>query len=159
MGLASALAAIITRLPVGVKGAIGPENLKVHDLPPRVVFVPRREPWGPSETVGADPRQMYTRECGVQCYLWGADYDATETLINQVVTAIHGYTYGSEVGKYGEWDPGSDGLVKLGRLYVFDAMIKVPVFETPQDFTTGTVTSIPETPVLVVGAPPADSPG
>jgi hypothetical protein len=159
MGLINALNAVIAKLPGGIGTFVGPEFLKQHNLPPRIVFVPRREPWGPTENVGSDPRQLYTRACGVQCFLWGADYAATETLINQFVTALHAYAYGSEVGEFGEWDPAADGLVKTGRLYVLDVMLKVPVVETPSTWTTGPVTSIPETPVLVVGAPPHDSSG
>jgi hypothetical protein len=148
-------------LPTGTSSLVGPEFVKdLGTKPPRVVWVPNRERMEPADNPGSDPRQLATRAAGVQVHVWGSDYDATETLLNQVISAIHNsaqlwgaYKLTGEAG----WLALDGRFTVLGRCYVFEVEFLIPVVEGP--YTTGLVTSIPETGVLVVGVPPTDSNG
>jgi hypothetical protein len=161
LALKAILTDIISHLPGGTASLIGPEF--VRDLatkPPRVIWIPGKDRWVAPDDPGADPRPLWTRAAGVEVHIWGADYDATEDLINGVATAIHegsqlwgGYAAVGDAG----W-PTLDGrFTALGRLYVMNVEFFIPV--TAQPFTRGLVTSIPQTGVLVTGVPPTDSNG
>jgi hypothetical protein len=155
VSLSQVIRRVTALLPQGVKTMVGPEHLKTHDAPPRVIWVPSRDRYGPPESTGADPRQLRTRLAGCEVHVWGRDYDATEGLLNLVQAAIHTVAYGcyaleTEAG----WLALEGPLQNLGRAYVFHAVFKLPVTAAPA--TLGQVTSIPQTQLLHAGEPPHD---
>jgi hypothetical protein len=158
MSLGSVIHQISALLPPGTKSVVGPEHLKAHDAPPRVVWVPSRDRYGPPESTGANPRSLRTRLAGCEVHVWGADYDATEALLNLVQAAIHYVTYGSYQLDQGDagWLALDGPLQNLGRAYVFHVVFKIPVTEAPMK--TAPVKSIPQTQVIALGSPPRDEP-
>ncbi len=144
---------VMTRLPQGVKTQIGPEYLRSHDAPPRVIWVPSRDRYGPPMSTGADPRQLRTRLAGCEVHVWERDYEAVEVLLNLVQAAIHAVAYGCySIEAEAGWLALDGPLQHLGRVYVFHAVFMIPVTAAPA--TTGKVVSIPQGQFIRLGNPP-----
>jgi len=154
MSLSTTIGRVAAYLPTGVKSLIGPEHLKAHDSPPRVIWVPSRDRYGPPESTGANPRQLRTRLAGCEVHVWGRDYEATEELLNLLQAAIHYVAYGCYQLDQGEagWLALEGPLQNLGRAYVFHVVFKIPVTDAPP--VTGPVSQIPLTPLASFGVPP-----
>jgi len=163
MAVSDLIDAIKAKLPTQLQSRIflGSKFLAVQDRPPRIVFVWTGAKYGPPVTAGADPKQLWTRSLVFRVHCWGADEDDAEALAGQVEVAIHQMASPSYELHTGECPDevanGGGNLSLKGFRYLFLATIDTPV--TEEAYRTAVVTSIPETGVLVVGAPPTDSPG
>lgn len=160
MSLVSVLNAITPLLPSEVTVRIGAKFLKDNSgVPPRIVWVPTRDRFGPTENLQGDDPQLHTCMAGCEAHLWVADYEAGETLRNQVIAACNELYEGSyELGAEAGWLKATEGAVgDLGLVYLMFIAFSVPVLG--KCYTRGLVTSIPQTGVLRVGTPPTDSNG
>ena len=147
---------------------IGMKQLAADAVPPRVVFVPTRDKFGPAERTNGTTvarvdgsgnktwagRQLMVRYAGVQVHCWGADIPSTETLVAQVLAAIHlGIAQDLDITQiapkgYKLLDGGwlDQAWSNLGEVWVGNFEFAFPVLD--QVNPTAVVTSIPETPEL-----------
>lgn len=128
---------------------LGEENLHADSSPPRVVMIPRTEAWGDRDAADRTRNAyvyspLFTRLVNFETHLWGADYDSTEDLLNQVIRAAHVATAGIIGVERGRWNTDSE-LAKLGREYVVEITIAVPVTSAAATVQPGgTITPIIE---------------
>lgn len=161
MALTDIIAAVMSRVPndqntgAPVPSFLGPEFMQAEAVPPRLVWVPADETYGPAERIGDDARSLRTRLATLELHIWGGDYAATELLLNQTLAAVHGTAAGSyELGK-GMWMNHKTGpATDLGRVYVVQVTFKIPVTAAPPALKT--VTTIPVT-TTPLGAPTGDA--
>jgi hypothetical protein len=138
-------AAATPLLPTGVTFGEAGSDIFAESNFPRVVWVPIDEQWGPAAPQGGDgvtnPRPLFTRQCNVQCTVWGADQDTVEAMINALTSTIHeAITRGSYLITRGNWLD-VQAINKAGAAYVMTVVLLVPVTHTPDP--TATITSIP----------------
>lgn len=154
MALVTLLEAIGARLD-GVTVHVGAEHVLKRDKPPRVVFVPARERWGPPGNIGGPQRQLWTRLSTVEVHVWAATHQATEELLETVLQAVHLEAHGSYVVDDGEqgWLRSDMGaLTDQGVAYLLRLTFSVPVLDAA--LASVVVTSIPMTPSVALGGPP-----
>ena len=136
---------------------LGAKFLKGTGAPPRVVIVPTRDRFGPTQNNGDDAApQVLTCFAGAEVHIWAADIPSTEALRNAVLCAIYTLAEGSYdlEGPAGWSDKDIDGAqVKNGALYIFTLHVQMPV--TDAGYTLATVTIIPETFTI---SPPGGTP-
>jgi hypothetical protein len=136
---------------------LGAKNLKGTGAPPRVVIVPTRDRFGPSQNIGADPPQILTCFAGAEVHCWAADVPTTEALRNAVLCALMTLAEGSFdlEGPAGWSEKDIEGAQVLnGSLYIFSLHVQMPVTDAP--YTTAEVDSIPETSSMTL--PGSDTP-
>lgn len=147
----------------GVPVLVGKRYLDANGKPPRVVFVPTRDRFGPAQRVGGAQPALATRIAGLQVHVWGADVDATEQLAHQVIAAlIFGIAQDLDVTKiapkgYRLIDGGwlEDAWTNAGEVWVGNFEFDIPVL--PTALPTKVVTSIPVTAQLETpGDPPTE---
>jgi len=150
--ITTAIQALLGSTPV----LLGAQNKLENSELPRVVFTPTGDKFGPPESLDQDARQLWTRNSGCSVSIWAADIPGVETLINQIISAIHtaagapNYMLDGEAG----WLDQQGSLSNQGVGYAFHVAFKVPVTDAPR--TTATVTTIPQTNVMSEGDPPED---
>lgn len=156
MALSTVLAAVNARLS-GVETLFGAENLARHGSSPRVVWVPLTESFGPPDGRGSERGTLWTRNVYIEAHLWAGDYDsngqesaayanldAMETLIAQVVRALHYEMTQRSYQLTGQarWKV-DDELVVHGAGYVLPILIKIPIQR--EATTTADMDSMPVT--------------
>jgi hypothetical protein len=119
------IAAVEALVPVPT--SIGPENVFINAEPPRIVWVPTSDDYGPPESPGQNGRPVRTRFAGAEVYVWGTDYDAAETIVHLVIGTIHQLMGGNYEISKGKWLATDGRNVVCGRAYVFRATFKIPV--------------------------------
>jgi hypothetical protein len=87
-----------------ITSIIGEQGEGQNDAPPRFVWVPTRDSFGPAMQVGPKPRgrSVRTRNAGVECHLWAqaatpnpgenlatASLSIAEQLLNDLVWSVH----------------------------------------------------------------------
>jgi hypothetical protein len=126
---------------------IGEDKAQKHGSPPRWVWIPRRDRFGPAERIGGANRVLLTRICGVELQIWGANLADTETRLHDTITALHLEGATSVQLEQADWEPQS--VQERGVLVVLQLSIKVPVLrpaaetvnvEAVAPDNTGTVT-------------------
>ncbi len=134
-------------------------------VPPRIVWVPITEGFGPAMGQGGDgvknPRPVATRQSFFEIHVWAAaepqtgavdqnaaDLDACELLLNAFMWATYSKIHGAPALPFigtGRWSRGNvDGsILSLGVAYILPMTVYIPVTRPPD--TTVTVTEIPAT--------------
>ncbi len=92
---------------------------------PRYVWVPTRDKFGPAERVGGNPRQLYTREAGVELHLWTVSVDDAETRMLAVINALHAEAATSVAFDAANWSGPS--IIGRGVLLTLELRVKLPV--------------------------------
>lgn len=152
MSLLAVLNDVSARLDPAVTVHVGAEWIRQEEAPPRVVWVPKSESYGPPTPQGGDgitnPAPLWTRRSVVECHLWANDFDAAEALLQAVVRSLHlSLTHHSYQVTSGEWIPSDGTTVNLGVVYVLTLEIMIPITRAPD--TTTVVTMMPITPQVV----------
>ncbi len=118
-------------------------------VPPRIVWVPLAESFGPAMGQGGDatgnPRPVATRQSQFEVHIWAAadpqtgqanqnalDLDACELLLNAFMWAVYSKVHGAPAQPFlgtGRWSRGNvDGqLLTLGQAYILPLTIYIPV--------------------------------
>jgi hypothetical protein len=135
--LARVLAAVEAQL-AGVTFHTGAKYLAAQDSPPRIVWVPTRDAFGPATKGGTNPRPLRTRSAGVEAHVWGSDLEATETLVHQVVAALHRAAHGSYEVRQASWE--QPEWLDRGELCVVALAVAIPVTDDP--IPTATVDAV-----------------
>lgn len=157
--LANIITSVVAELNRGrvkpIPSAIGEDQLDANTLPPRLVWVPSTDTFGPAESVGRG--QLRTRLAGCFCRVWGRDFAEAESLLNDLIVAVHAVSVGSYQLGNADWlTKGS--ATTLGAACDLDLIFSVPVTarQTTRAITAteSTVVSEPgETdPVIVASA-------
>lgn len=140
MAISSILSAVEDQLDAwnsvyGDSILIGSEHVYAHDKPPRIVAVLRGGPGRPVVHGGANPKPVWTRSVEVEFHVWGADPDGAESLLNDLIAAIHAVAHGSAQFGGEEWPELNGEFLALGRVVITRATFLVPVTR-PQHRTT-----------------------
>lgn len=120
----------LERLLPGIPVKDGGEHLAAHEAPPRIVFVPGAETWGPPNPkwVGK-PRCLKLREVTLTAHVWGTDRDQIEkSLLPRLVLALDGALQKSYRLTQGMWpQEDSETLMQSGRVYVLPITVFLPL--------------------------------
>ncbi len=146
--LADTIGAIITQANVGRTPAlallIGEKHKAENGVPPRIVWVPVSESFGPAKKIGGNPRAVRTRLATVECEVWGADLATTEQMINDIIFAAHtALGHGWYEVQSGRWKTEGE-LRALGYECALTWTFEIPVVgtaataTTPETYTTTT---------------------
>jgi hypothetical protein len=123
------------------------DTTRANQAPPRIIYVPRSERITGPEGQGGDgvlnPRPLWTRHVGMEIHFWGADFAATEMLLNVFTQSVHDLLWGAYAMQSGTWDVAPDTINKLGIVYILQMMWKIPITRAPD--TTAVVTAMPIT--------------
>lgn len=157
--IAAGLAALTPPL-VATYGTTAKERF-FDSAPPRVVWYPDSEGYGPPQGQGGDivvdstgnmnivgKAPIATRNVGAVCVLWGRNTDDVEAMLNVVYGVVHNI-----LGPTSYADARGQWLVPENKTNYFDSYelrvnFLVPVPRLELDKTTATITSIPETPQM-----------
>jgi hypothetical protein len=137
----------VTAIPAAQQ-FIGDQHLKRNDAPPRLVWVLGKErfeapdgntsksgpgPWGPAGHPAVPVgRPLFTRVCGFELHLWGANEGLTEELLTEVVRALYKVAHGCLGALRGGWPPLEGGAYTiLGREYLLTGEFRIPLQARP----------------------------
>jgi hypothetical protein len=104
---------------------IGADKAQKHGSPPRWVWIPTRDRFGPAERAGGRQRALFTRLCGVELQIWGTSLADTEARLHNTIAALHLEGATSVQLEAAHWEPQS--VQERGVLVVLQLTIKVPV--------------------------------
>jgi hypothetical protein len=118
--------------PAIIPSFIGEKHIAQHDTPPRLVWVPFADTFGPPVQVGANPKSYATRVAGVDCAVWGEDLAKTEEMVNDLIVALHRecVSRGNYELRGGEWITAGE-LTNNGIVYLLHLAIDVPIVGKP----------------------------
>jgi hypothetical protein len=149
MALADIIEAVQAEL-TGIPVYLGDEHNHLQDtnVAPRIVFVPVEDRFtGASRTrsQGTTPRTLKTRRTGCDVSVWAAaapeeavvptaNLRACETLLHELVSAIHRVCAGSHEIERADWPTESQS--HLGSMCVLRVWFHVPVIIPPRHETT-----------------------
>ena len=130
-----------TRLTPG--WSLLPRFLYLHrqSSPPRIVWVPTGDTFGPPSQRGnsrADSIARQTARTPVDVHLWGADWDATIALRDLFLQALRTFAGPNYHPSAGRW-VGSEDLESKGKLYVLSVSFDIPVTDVAISSSTGLV--------------------
>lgn len=137
MGLATVLTEAVGYLQVTYPTLVskfGGELKAEHDVPPRIIWVPTADAYGPAKLKNVEPRPIRTRLAGCTAFIWGADVATTETLVNDTIAALHKTAYGNYEIRSGQWLDAAK--VQKGRAYMLEFTIEIPITLAPTTVTT-----------------------
>lgn len=147
MALADFIGDVVAHLNTGrdepIPSYLGEKYKAQNDAPPRLVWVPTSDTFGPAVRIGANPKSVANRVAGVECRIWGATLADTEALLNDVLVAARRMGGGLLEMRGGEWQTEGE-LANEGFLYVMSLAVQIPVTEpaavaiTPETYTTST---------------------
>lgn len=146
-----AVTAVLVARSVTATVHLGGEHIFEQESPPRIVWVPIGGA-STSQRTGAagsssNPRTLRVRQLRLDAHCWGADFDSAESLLNEVVSAVHsvrGPTGWQFTGE--EWPETNAEVIALGRVVIAQFTLDIPVTDQPK--TTVTIASV-ETDVAV----------
>ncbi len=151
MALLDAFERVKELLP-SVPHFFGAEHLAEHANPPRVVWVPSFDTFGPAKRTGRNPKNVLTRAAGADLWLWNIAGDgndrlenhrATEQLLNDVLALLYQEFSGSlEVLRveWGRWQEGA--WLNFGGSCVLSIQLDVPIVAPAQQSAQVTNTVI-----------------
>ncbi len=118
--------------PFRTPSFIGEKHIAQHDTPPRLVWVPSADSFGPPVQVGANPKSYATRVAGVDCAVWGEDLAKTEEMVNDLIVALHRecMSRGNYELRGGEWITAGE-LTNNGIVFLLHLAIAVPIVGRP----------------------------
>lgn len=135
--LSKVLTVVSGRLPAipDLKIVTGWRELARQSKPPRLVWVPGQDTFGPA-TQYSNPRPVMTRFAGVEAHCWGVDEQEAEELAHQVLLALYltlesNLTLQINSGTWLTQDLKNAGDIKLGEVYVISFVVGIPVVEGP----------------------------
>ncbi len=159
------LATITTYSTAADWSFIGATKLPAADVPPRIVWVPLQESYGPPVGQGgnaiSNPRPVAMRQSQFEVHLWAADatqtgqpnqnaldLDACESLLNAFMWAVYSCVHGAPSVPFvgtGRWTRGNvlGQNLTLGVGYIVPLTIWIPVTRPVE--TTATITRIEAT--------------
>lgn len=146
-------------LQVGVGKHLGAKWVSSHETrPPRIVWVPVRETFGPADGPGGRPRQLRSRLCCLEAHLWEADVAGVEQLLHNLVIAIHRSTVGSYKLTGGKWSSEDGGAWQAkGAAYVLSLDLAFAITDVPLQTATIVTAEAPADVELPAGSVPAAS--
>jgi len=111
---------------------IGEKYIAQNDTPPRLVWIPTTDSFGPPVQVGANPKSYATRAAGVDCAVWGEDLAKTEEMANDLIVAIHQQckSRGNYDVRGAEWVTAGE-LTNNGIVYLLHLAIDIPIVGKP----------------------------
>ena len=118
--------------PHRIPSFIGEKYVAQNDTPPRLVWIPSTDSFGPPVQVGANPKSYATRVAGVDCAVWGEDLGRTEEMVNDLIVALHRecMSRGNYELRGAEWitagELTNNGIVYLLRLAIFIPIVGAP---------------------------------
>lgn len=139
----------------GIVTATGADQLRTEGAPPRVIWVPTQEDFGPSEQIGDSGTfgtngtaglqdVLYTRMVQVEAHIWGASVAATESLVTTVTQSLWNYAWGSMNLLSGQWMNLDGEALHMGTLYVLTFSLNIPVLRQADTFSLS-ITGMPIT--------------
>jgi hypothetical protein len=114
---------------------MGEEWLESQGVFPRVVWVPVTTDWvGTEDYAGTQnqvnaPRALAMGSHRIEAHCWGADYQRTELLRDQVINGLASGAPSPMRLVSGEWQRGKDEFNRAGRGYTLTFQVKAPVLE------------------------------
>lgn len=87
-----------------------------NGAPPRIVWTPTTVQHQSGEHQTTKPRRILTRKPTIVARCWGADYDATEDIVHNLIVAIYTAAWGSIDFQGEQWlgsDDSNEGYVAL----------------------------------------------
>lgn len=154
--IAANMVAIAPQLASSLTFGHGGSDRNAEAAPPRIVWVPVDEDYGPPRGIGGDEqvdgagnmnlpngalKPLYSRLVDVECDIWGAQLDDVDnTMINATVSAVHDALQGSYGIKSARWLLPEE-LMKDGECYRVTFQFAVPVTKIAPLETTTTITS------------------
>ena len=130
---------------------LGAQRLHDHTAPPRILWVPSEDEYGPPVSKGERPVSMpgsaFTKLAGFDIHVWGADETATEELNRLFIEVCHLCIGGAFDIKSGSWEKDGE-TAENGIEYVLLITLKLPVTLSPD--TTVQVTQWPITQTTMV---------
>jgi hypothetical protein len=134
--------------------SVGAVDNPAANVPPRIVWVPVSESFGPAIGQGGDgvknPRPIGTRQSSIECHLWAAaevqsgqpdqialDMDACEALLNAFAWALYSRLHGSPAALLvgtGRWTRGNvlGQNLTLGIGYILPFTVNIPITRPPE---------------------------
>jgi len=111
---------------------IGEKFIAQNDTPPRLVWIPTADSFGPPVKVGANPKSYATRVAGVDCAVWGEDLAKTEEMVNDLIVALHQQclSRGNYELRGAEWSTAGE-LTNNGIVYLLRLAIDIPIVGVP----------------------------
>ena len=118
--------------PHRVPSFVGEKYIAQHDTPPRLVWIPTTDSFGPPVKVGANPRSYATRVAGVDCAVWGEDLGKTEEMGNDLIVALHRVcvSRGNYELRGAEWVTAGEFL-NNGIVYLLRLAFEIPIVDRP----------------------------
>ena len=118
--------------PFATASFIGEKYIAQNDRPPRLVWIPTTDSFGPPVQVGANPKSYATRVAGVDCAVWGEDLAKTEDMANDLIVAIHQQckSRGNYEVRGAEWVTAGE-LTNNGIVYLLHLAIDIPIVGKP----------------------------
>lgn len=131
MRVGQLLEIVRTRLGIASEAwHIGADRLAGDDFArPRYVWVPTRDPITRPERAGGNPRQLFTRDAGLELHLWTETLDDAEARIEAVMVAWYLEAHGSLTLESINWHPGESSIDR-GFLTTLSMRVRIPVTET-----------------------------
>lgn len=121
-------------LQQGLVVDLGVKALAENNAPPRIVWVPGEDSYGPRGAQTGNPAAAATRFAGVRAHVWGRDLLATEQLVHLAVVSILTVALGSiqhgVMGFQGHWLTQEEriaGWSRNGEIYVLSFALAIPV--------------------------------
>lgn len=133
------------RAKLGVDAAawlIGDYKRQQNARPPRYVWVPTGDAFGPPMRSQRHLRHLYTRIAGVECHLWGTSLADTEARLHALIAACHAVGNTSFELRGDEWDRAQ--VNEAGQLVIVSMAWRIPVTDATltTDRTTTKATAI-----------------
>jgi hypothetical protein len=118
--------------PRPVPSFIGEKYIAQNDTPPRLVWIPTADSFGPPVKVGANPKSYATRTAGLDCAIWGPDLATTEAMANDLIVALHQQclSRGNYELRGAEWITAGE-LTNNGIVYLLHLAIDIPIVGVP----------------------------
>lgn len=139
MILADVISAIVEDLQTiipAVTSKVGAQYIANHeDAPPRLVWVPQLDTFGPPITMSENPRQLLTRQTRVVIHVWGdtpshdGDLGPIETLIQTLVASIYRVCHGYFEMGTGTWASQTGQINTDGHLYLLEVTFQIPIVD------------------------------
>jgi hypothetical protein len=131
VALHDVFAAVTPLLPAALKSFFGAKNLPKAGVPPRIVWVPSSDRFGPPVGPGRNPNAKWTRKAGCVVHIWGAshaDIEGERGLLNAFLTALYQVAHGSIEILGGEWATEEEqSALAHGEAYLLSFAVDVPV--------------------------------
>ena len=132
--------AVARALPPGTKSYFGPDQAPRQESPPRVVWDPGTDSFGPPSQRGsdrADPTSRHTVVTALEAHIWGAGWRETYLLRDQFVRALRAVLGPNYRLTGGRW-VGSSDILSNGKLYILAFSVDVPITDAPPTLATPT---------------------